>query len=89
MMASSPVIRLLAISALIVAANPAAAQNPPQPNAAPPSAANSAAGAVRVMRATRLSGSIKIDGKLNEAAWGSAVPAGDFTQSYQIGRAHV
>jgi len=34
------------------------------------------------MRATRLSGSIKIDGKLDEAAWASAVASGDFTESY-------
>jgi hypothetical protein len=81
-MVSSSLIRLLAVYASVAAAIPAAAQNPPQPNAAPPSAAHPAAGAVRVMRATRLSGSINIDGKLNEAAWASAVPAGDFTQSY-------
>ena len=34
------------------------------------------------MRATRTSASINIDGKLNEPAWATAVPAGDFTQSY-------
>ncbi len=34
------------------------------------------------MRAVRLSGTINIDGKLNEPAWASAPPAGDFTQSY-------
>jgi hypothetical protein len=62
---------------------PAAAQNPTnptQPAAQPPTAAP--AGAVRVMRATRTSTNIDIDGKLNESAWASAVPSGDFTQSY-------
>lgn len=34
------------------------------------------------MRATRLSGSIKIDGKLDEPAWATAVPGTDFMQSY-------
>ena len=34
------------------------------------------------MRATRTTGSIKVDGKLDETAWSAAVPAGDFTQSY-------
>jgi hypothetical protein len=38
------------------------------------------------MRASRLTGSINIDGKLNEPAWASATPAGDFMQSYpQVG----
>jgi hypothetical protein len=62
---------------------PAAAQNPTnptQPAAQPPAAAP--AGAVRIMRATRTSTNIDIDGKLNESAWASAVPSGDFTQSY-------
>ena len=34
------------------------------------------------MRATRASMGINIDGKLDEQAWASAVPSGDFTQSY-------
>jgi hypothetical protein len=34
------------------------------------------------MRASRLSGSIRIDGKLDEPAWAAAVPATDFMQSY-------
>jgi hypothetical protein len=34
------------------------------------------------MRASRLSGSINIDGKLNEPAWAAAVPGTDFTESY-------
>src|SRR5688500_16746690 len=47
----------------------------------PAAGANSTA-TTRVMRATRSTGSIQIDGKLDEAAWAAAVPAGDFTQSY-------
>lgn len=44
--------------------------------------------AARVMRATRASTAINIDGKLDEPAWSSAVPSGDFTQSYpKIGAA--
>ena len=34
------------------------------------------------MRATRLTGAINIDGKLDEPAWASATPSSDFTQSY-------
>ncbi|HEY1953141.1 MAG TPA: carbohydrate binding family 9 domain-containing protein, partial [Gemmatimonadaceae bacterium] len=34
------------------------------------------------MRASRLTGSIRIDGKLNEPAWATAVPSGDFMESY-------
>ena len=34
------------------------------------------------MRATRAPSAISIDGKLDEPAWKSAVPSGDFTQSY-------
>jgi len=34
------------------------------------------------MRASRATGAINIDGKLNEPSWAAAVPSGDFTQSY-------
>jgi len=34
------------------------------------------------MRASRATGPINIDGKLNEPSWAAAVPSGDFTQSY-------
>jgi len=34
------------------------------------------------MRASRLTGSISIDGKLDEPAWAAATPSSDFTQSY-------
>lgn len=38
------------------------------------------------MRATRLNSSLSIDGKLSEPAWTTAVPSGDFMQSYpQVG----
>ena len=71
---------------LLVPISRSNAQNPPnpgQPGGTPPATGPTA---VRVMRATRTSASINIDGKLNEAAWASAVPATDFTQSYpQVG----
>ena len=34
------------------------------------------------MRAFRMTGTISIDGKLDESAWAAAVPSSDFTQSY-------
>ena len=34
------------------------------------------------MRASRLTGAISIDGKLDEPAWAAATPSSDFTQSY-------
>ena len=34
------------------------------------------------MRASRLTGTINIDGKLDEPAWAAATPSSDFTQSY-------
>jgi hypothetical protein len=36
----------------------------------------------RVVRAAPLAGEIKIDGRLDEAAWAAAEPTGDFTQSW-------
>ena len=36
----------------------------------------------RVAQATRRSGDITIDGRLDDAAWAAAVPTSDFTQSY-------
>ncbi len=36
----------------------------------------------RVARAVRVSSTVKIDGKLDEAGWGSAPASGDFTQSW-------
>jgi hypothetical protein len=79
--------RLVAPMALVVSAATSNAQNPAPPGQTqngPPGAANSARTptSTRTMRASRLSGSINIDGKLNEAAWATAVPATDFTESY-------
>ena len=49
------------------------AQNPPS---------SSQTAATKVATATRRSGDITIDGRLDDAAWASAVPTGSFTQSY-------
>ncbi|MDP9205352.1 MAG: carbohydrate binding family 9 domain-containing protein, partial [Gemmatimonadota bacterium] len=54
---------------------------PTQP-AANPAVTPAKAAAVRIMRASRAATPINIDGKLNDPAWSSAVPSGDFTQSY-------
>src|ERR1700686_5505498 len=74
---------LLAAFSLFVPLSRAVAQNPPNTGQRAATAAASR-GAVKVMRATRTSATIRIDGKLNEPAWGSAVPATDFTQSYPV-----
>ena len=71
----------LAAFSFFVPVSRAVAQNPPNPGQ-PAGTAAASAPAVKVMRATRTSASINIDGKLNEAAWASATPATDFTQSY-------
>ncbi|MEP6550692.1 MAG: carbohydrate binding family 9 domain-containing protein, partial [Gemmatimonadales bacterium] len=78
----------LAALAIPGASHSISAQNPTypgQPAGAPPTnptATPPAAAAVRVMRATRTPGGISIDGKLNEPAWATALPSGDFTESY-------
>src|SRR6266516_3101389 len=76
-------------AALVLLASPklASAQNPSypgQPAGAPTTSPTPAPppAAVRVMRASRASTPISIDGKLTEPAWSTAVPSGDFTQSY-------
>lgn len=71
-------LRTVAALAGLTASSAAFAQIPSPPR---PAAIDSTA-PVRVMRATRTSGSINIDGRLDETAWSTAVPAGDFTQSY-------
>ncbi len=76
---------LAALSALAVS-DVAAAQNPTYPGqpAAPtasPTPTPPETGR-RVMRASRLTSGINIDGKLNEPAWATAVPSGEFMQSY-------
>src|SRR6266496_1078238 len=71
---------------IVIGASNAVAQNPSYPPQTPaPTSAPSAPGAPpsgRVMRASRATGAINIDGKLNEPSWAAAVPSGDFTQSY-------
>jgi hypothetical protein len=75
----------LAALSLLIPVSGVRAQNPPNPGQPSGTAATSAP-VVKVMRATRTSASINIDGKLNEAVWASATPASDFTQSYpQVG----
>lgn len=74
------------VATLAIFAGASLAQNPTpgQPAGSPPAnAAPSGATATnRSMRAFRTTGSISIDGKLDEAAWSAAVPSSDFTQSY-------
>jgi hypothetical protein len=74
----------LAVLSVLAPASRGGAQSPTSPGQAggTPATAPAPAGTVKVMRATRTSGPINIDGKLNEPAWASATPAGDFTQSY-------
>jgi hypothetical protein len=72
----------LAALSLLLPASHARAQNPPNTSQPVGTPTAPVAGAVKVMRATRTSSTINIDGKLNEAAWASATPATDFTQSY-------
>ncbi|HEY0527751.1 MAG TPA: DUF5916 domain-containing protein [Gemmatimonadaceae bacterium] len=51
-------------------------------------AANTTQTTTKVMRASRATSPVRIDGKLDEPAWSQAVPATDFTQSYpKIGAA--
>src|SRR6476646_3346770 len=71
--------RCLVAVAVFAALEPSAAQTTTPP-ASPP--ATVAAAPLRLARATRLTGSVHIDGKLDEPAWATAVPSGDFMQSY-------
>src|SRR5437868_10566161 len=83
-------VRLIACAATLSVLAPAntSAQNPSypgQPTASQPSTAAAPApvpGQPRIMRASRLTGAISIDGKLDEPAWATATPSSDFTQSY-------
>jgi hypothetical protein len=70
------------LAALIVAAFGSATAQTPAPQTLKPATTASTQAPLRTMRASRLSGSISIDGKLDEAAWATAVPSSDFTQSY-------
>ena len=67
--------RLVAISALLLASASALAAQAPS-STAPTSAA------ARVTRAAKRAGPISIDGRLDEAAWSAAPAAGSFTQAY-------
>jgi uncharacterized protein DUF5916/cellulose/xylan binding protein with CBM9 domain len=71
---------LAAAATLSIVSAAAGAQNPT--TAQPARQVTTGPSAARLMRASRLSGSINIDGKLNEPAWGTAAPSGEFTQSY-------
>ena len=54
-----------------------APESPPATLAAAPGR-----GAVRVMRAARATGTVRVDGRLDDAAWQGAEAASDFTQSW-------
>jgi hypothetical protein len=82
--------RVLRFVPVLVIAGPimsSGAQTPSYPGQpaggtpAAPTSANTASGP-KVMRASRLKGSITLDGKLDEPAWAAATPVSDFTQSY-------
>src|SRR5438067_2717173 len=83
-------VRLIACAATLSVLAPAntSAQTPTypgQPTASQPSAAAAPApvpGQPRIMRASRRTSAISIDGILDEAAWAAATPSADFTQSY-------
>ena len=53
-----------------------------QPAGASPNQESGAEPAARTIRAMRLEGEILLDGRLEEAAWGKAEPAADFTQRF-------
>src|ERR1700704_6397259 len=86
-MTTSRASRCLAALAVLTTSSPLSAQNPTYPGQPAPPLTTSPksptpAAAVRVMRASRSTGTINIDGKMDEPAWAAAVPSGDFTQSY-------
>jgi len=71
------------VALIIATSGSASAQNPSsQPTQRPSDSARAPATALRTMRASRLTGAISIDGKLDDPAWATAVPSSDFTQSY-------
>ncbi|HEX8674884.1 MAG TPA: DUF5916 domain-containing protein [Longimicrobium sp.] len=65
--------RLILLCAAALLAQPALAQTP---------ADSTRPNTVRTLRAARATGSIDIDGRLDEAAWATAETANSFTQSY-------
>ncbi|HEX6908771.1 MAG TPA: hypothetical protein VF142_00170, partial [Longimicrobium sp.] len=69
-------LRLSAAGALAVPLLSAAVQ------AQTPAPSTSTARPPATLRATRLQGDVRLDGRLDEGAWQAAAPASDFTQSY-------
>ncbi|HEX5872534.1 MAG TPA: DUF5916 domain-containing protein, partial [Longimicrobium sp.] len=69
-------LRLVLFAACITLATDLAAQGPQQPATAAPERA------AATLRAVRVQGEVRVDGRLDEAAWQQAQPVGDFTQSY-------
>ena len=65
-----------ALGASLLSSASVRAQTPAQPS----SAAGTRAPAT--LRATRLQGEVRLDGRLDEAAWQAAVPTTEFSQSY-------
>src|SRR5258707_11752985 len=86
-MTTRRVSQCLAALAILVGSGSLAAQSPTYPAqpAGSPTASPTprpADTARRLMRASRVTSPITIDGRLSEAAWATAVPSGDFMQSY-------
>src|SRR4051812_40002376 len=81
-----PSLGVVALSLTIAAAVHAQAPTYPAKPASssqPPAGSNSQVTlAAQNMRASRATGAINIDGKLDEPAWQTAVPSSSFTQSY-------
>src|SRR5947209_15501010 len=91
------IVRLFLTAAVISFATNVAAQNPTypgQPGGSPPAASTTAAAqpGVRTMRASRRTGDIHIDGKLDEPAWAASTPSmwmSPVRRGAQVGRARV
>lgn len=70
---------IVAFAVTLGAAGPLFGQNE---GSAGGGSAKAGSSARRVMVAAPLEGEIRLDGRLDEAAWAAATPAGDFTQSW-------
>jgi hypothetical protein len=68
-------LRTITLFLILLAAAPLRAQ-------APPAAGERAPAERRVLGAAPLEGTVRLDGRLDEAAWAEAEPATDFTQAY-------
>lgn len=82
--------RAVTVAALLagaIAARPTGAQQPAAPGPATTPPAAPAATPAPVLRAARVAGSIRLDGRLDEAAWRAAEAAGGFVQQYPKDRA--